>query len=81
MNNPVWPQATRLSVAQRALLEELRAGTGLYIHRYKRYYRTVRALQRRGLVRCDSLDCSIMAQDHWVAVRAGEGSGTGTGVT
>lgn len=65
-----WPKATGLTPAQRALLHELRSGPGLYIHRYKRYARTIEALERRGLVRCDAPDFSRMGQDHWVAVAA-----------
>lgn len=42
----------RLTEPQRQLLEEIRESStgGLYVDRYMRYYRTAKALERRGLV-------------------------------
>lgn len=63
----------KLTIPQQMLLDEIRrngekrAGGGLYIRRYGRYWRTIRALEQRGLVRCDDPDHSRMGQDHWVA--------------
>jgi DNA-binding PadR family transcriptional regulator len=42
----------RLTEPQQELLTEIRESStgGLYVDRYMRYYRTARALERRGLV-------------------------------
>jgi hypothetical protein len=59
----------RLSAPQSDLLDELReARNGLYIRRRTRWDRTVRSLERLGLVEMDHLDISGSEQDHWVAV-------------
>lgn len=62
----------KLTPAQQTLLDEIERnavrgkGGGLYIRRYSRYWRTICALERRGLVRCDDHDHSTLGQDHWV---------------
>ena len=62
----------KLSHPMQMLLDEIRRngqmrGGGLYVKRYGRYWRTIEALEKRGLVRCDEPDFSRNGQDHWVA--------------
>jgi hypothetical protein len=57
----------KLSDPQQALLDEIRGGAGLYIKRWSQYQRTIDALERRGLVRCDEPDYSRLRMAHWVA--------------
>lgn len=64
-----------MSKPQRALLAEIEEAGVLYVHRYGRYDRTVRALAARGLVRCVSPDYSRLAMDGWsLAPDPGENS-------
>lgn len=62
----------RLTDAQRQLLEEIQEAGVLYIGRYKRYGRTVRALEDRGLVHCTEPDYSTHAHDGWSLTADGD---------
>lgn len=63
--------ARALSPTQRGLLAEVIETGTLYVRRYSPPGRTVAALSKRGLVRCEEHDYSQLSMDGWVATDAG----------